>query len=281
MRYQLVSAEWLQTHLSDTDLRVLDASYHVPTTARHADLEFVAEHIPGAVRFDIDEIKDHSNPYPHMLPSAAEFDAAMQDLGVGAEMQIVVYDTQGLFSAARAWWMFRYFGHDRVAVLDGGLPAWRAAGGALEAGRGRVVPPKHPFKSKTRTHWVVTGHDIVEALDSARYTILDARAEDRFLGQADEPRPGIRAGHIPGSHNLPFTRLLDTETSMLRAKAELEAYFNEFALDQAQVVVSCGSGVTACVLALAMNVIGLPEPKLYDGSWSEWGIQEDWPVETD
>jgi thiosulfate/3-mercaptopyruvate sulfurtransferase len=280
MPNQLVSAEWLQSHLSDTDLRVLDASYHLPTAQRNADLEFIEGHIPGAVRFDIDEIKDLNDPLPHMLPSAAEFDAAMQDLGVGAEMQIVVYDTQGLFSAARAWWMFRYFGHDRVAVLDGGLPAWQASGGTLESGRGRVFPPKYPFKSKSRAHWVVTADEILAGLDSTQHTILDARARPRFVGEVEEPRPGMRSGHIPGSHNVPFSSLLDAETSMLLPKAELEARFSEFELDQTQVVVSCGSGVTACVLALAMDVIGLSEPKLYDGSWSEWGSQEGWPVET-
>ncbi|NCV52704.1 MAG: 3-mercaptopyruvate sulfurtransferase, partial [Gammaproteobacteria bacterium] len=261
----LVSVDWLHDHFNDPNVIVLDASYHLPTVKRDPDAEFIEQHIPGALRFDIEEISDHEASLPHMLPTAEQFDEAMQDLGVGAGMQVVVYDSVGLFSAARAWWMFRYFGHDEVAVLDGGLPAWIEAGHPVESGRGKVVPPPHPFKSRVHPHWVVDADDLLQNIDSKEHLVLDARANPRFKGEAAEPRPGMRAGHIPGSANVPFSDLLDSETGRFKSVDEVRSRFADAGVDHLPVVVSCGSGVTACVLALGLEIAGLPEPKLYDG----------------
>lgn len=276
----LVSVDWLHDHFNDPNVIVLDASYHLPTVKRDPDAEFIEQHIPGALRFDIEEISDHEASLPHMLPTAEQFDEAMQDLGVGAGMQVVVYDSVGLFSAARAWWMFRYFSHDEVAVLDGGLPAWIEAGHPVESGRGKVVPPPHPFKSRVHPHWVVDADDLLQNIDSKEHLVLDARANPRFKGEAAEPRPGMRAGHIPGSANVPFSDLLDSETGRFKSVDEVRSRFADAGVDHLPVVVSCGSGVTACVLALGLEIAGLPEPKLYDGSWSEWGSRDDLPIET-
>jgi thiosulfate/3-mercaptopyruvate sulfurtransferase len=280
MANTLVSVDWLLEHLDDSNVIVLDASYHLPTAKRDPDAEFVKQHIPGALRFDIDEISDHDAELPHMLPTADQFDEAMQDLGVGAGMQVIVYDSLGLFSAARAWWMFRYFGHDDVAILDGGLPAWINAGQTVESGRGRVIPPPYPFKSQVHSNWIVDAQDLLENINSNEYLVLDARANPRFRGEAAEPRSGMRAGHIPGSANVPFSDLLDSESGCFQSSEVVRERFAEAGVDHRPVVVSCGSGVTACVLALGLELAGLPEPKLYDGSWSEWGGRDDLPIAT-
>ncbi len=280
MSHTLVSVNWLNEHLYDSNIIVLDASYHLPTVQRDPDMEFVEQHIPRALRFDIDEISDQQSELPHMLSSAEDFDAAMQDLGVGNGMQVVIYDSVGLFSAARAWWMFRYFGHYEVAVLDGGLPAWIAAGYATESGRGKVQPTPYPFKSKKHLDWTITAEHLKENITSNEYLVLDARAKPRFRGDVAEPRPGMRSGHIPQSTSMPFTELLDSQTGLFKPASEVRERFGQAGADNRPVVVTCGSGVTACVLALGLEVAGLTEPKLYDGSWSEWGSRDDLPVET-
>lgn len=279
MSHTLVSVNWLNDHLYDTDVILLDASYHLPTTQRDPDMEFVEQHIPGALRFDIEEISDRDSDLPHMLPSAEFFDAAMQDLGVGTGMQVVIYDSLGLFSAARAWWMFRYFGHYEVAVLDGGLPAWKAAGCATESGRGKVQSPPYPFKSLQPPDWTTTAEHLLENIATNEYLVLDARANPRFRGDVAEPRPGMRSGHIPGSTNVPFNDLIDDESGLFKSADEVRGLFSRAGVENTPVVVSCGSGVTACVLALGLEVAGLNEPKLYDGSWSEWGSRDDLPVD--
>jgi thiosulfate/3-mercaptopyruvate sulfurtransferase len=281
MANTLVSVDWLHKHLDDDHVIVLDASYHLPTAKRDPDQEFVERHIRGAFRFDIDEISDHQSELPHMLPSAGQFDQLMRELGIGANMQIVVYDSVGLFSAARAWWMFRYFGYEEVAVLDGGLPAWISAGHDFEADRGKVIPTLKPFKSKTHSEWVVDAQDLIENLESRDYLVLDARANSRYLGEAPEPRPGMRSGHIPGSANVPFMDLLDAKTGCFKPVGEVRERFVKAGAEYRPLVVSCGSGVTACVLALGLEIAGMLEPKLYDGSWSEWGSRNDLPIATD
>lgn len=276
----IVSAAWLQAHLGDPNIRILDASYHLPTAGRDPELEFVAQHIPGALRFDIQAISDHSNALPHMLPCADEFVRAVGALGVTDETQVVVYDSLGLFSAARAWWMFRHFGHGRVAVLDGGLPAWLGAGGGVESGAPDPVAESSSLTDRGASDSVVDAEWLLAHLHDPSVLILDARARGRFSGTDPEPRPGMRSGHIPGCCNLPFVDCLDPQTRCLKPASALRRQFAEAGLLNQEVVVSCGSGVTACVLALAMAVCELPPPRLYDGSWSDWGSRDDLPIET-
>lgn len=273
----LVSADWLARNLEDPGLRVLDASWHLPTSGRDAAAEFEQGHIPHAAFFDIDRIADPDTDLPHMLPTEGDFARAVGALGVGNDSRVVVYDTHGLYSAARAWWMFRIFGHDAVAILDGGLPAWTAAGQPLEPG-----PASHQrraFHARFRADRVRTLADIRRNLDSGEALVIDARPADRFAGHAPEPRPHLRSGHIPGSVNVPFDRLTDPATGRLHADEVLAERLP--GADDRPVVCSCGTGVTACVLAFGLHRLGREDVAVYDGSWTEWGGRDDTPVATD
>lgn len=273
----LVTTDWLAAHLADPDLRVLDGSWHMPQTGRDPGREFIAAHLPGAVFFDIDAIADRTTPLPHMLPDAATFARSVGELGVGDGDRVVVYDTRGVVSAARVWWTFRAFGHDRVAVLDGGLPKWRAEGRAIEAGV--PAPIGRRFTARLRP-------DLVRSLDEMRRNlatrgeqVLDARSAGRFAGTEAEPRAGLRGGHIPGSLSLPYERLYGPEGTLLPPDALARA-FRDARVDMARpVVTTCGSGVTAAVLALGLHVVGHRNVAVYDGSWTEWGGRDDTPVE--
>ena len=246
---------------------------------RDAKAEFAAGHIPGAVFFDIDEIADTDNPLPHMLPSPEKFAARVRKLGLGDGSRIVVYDGAGLFSAARVWWMFRVLGHDDVAVLDGGLPKWRAEGRPVEA-----FPPnpgERHFTARVNTLLVRELDQIKSNLTSRREQVLDARPAGRFAGTDPEPRPGLRSGHIPGSHNLPFNRLVDPKTGTVLPADALRRQFVEAGIDLARpIVTTCGSGVSASALALGLYLLGRDDVAVYDGSWSEWGGRPDTPIET-
>ena len=271
-----VSTDWLATHLGDPGLRVVDGTYFLPHLKRDADAEFRARHIPGAVRFDIDDIKDPANELPHMLPDAAIFAAKVGALGLGSDDAIVAYDGLGLMSAARVWWMFRVFGHDNVAVLDGGLPKWLKEGRAVEAGPATPAPAR--FTARFRPALVRDLASVASDLESRRAQVIDARSRGRFAGTEPEIRPGLRSGHMPGAANLPFTELLGSDATLL-PRDRIEAGFRAAGIDPDRpIVASCGSGVTACVLALGLFLTGRPDAAVYDGSWTEWGGRNDTKV---
>lgn len=275
----LVSAGWLAGHLDDPRVKVLDGTYHLPTAKRDGNAEFLERHIPGAMRFDIDDVCDPDDPLPHMIPSAERFAEKVGALGIGNDDVVVVYDVYGLQSAARTWWMFRLFGHDRVAVLDGGLPAWTAAGGALAAGA--ATPKPTSFSATLRPELVRRREDLLANIDGGAEQVADARSAGRFTGEEPEPQAGMRSGHIPGSRSLPFTNLLDPKAKTVLPAAELQAVFDRAGIDPSKpTVASCGSGVTACVIALAAHRLGHSGVAVYDGSWSEWGGREDTPIDT-
>jgi thiosulfate/3-mercaptopyruvate sulfurtransferase len=275
----LISTEQLAAQLGAGDLRIVDGSFKMPGVTPTAIEDYRARHLPGAVFFDIEAVCDPANPLPHMLPNPTQFAAMMSALGIGDGDRIVVYDSGGLVSAGRVWWMFRAFGHDKVAVLDGGLPKWLAEGRSTESGMATPAPGK--FTARFHPEMLRARQDLVENLTTKREQVIDARARSRFEGSVAEPRPGLRPGHIPGSFSLPSDRLIDRDAKTLLPAAELRALFEGAGLDLARpVVTSCGSGVTAGALAFALHLIGHKSVALYDGSWSEWGLPGETPVAT-
>jgi thiosulfate/3-mercaptopyruvate sulfurtransferase len=274
----LVSTDWLQRHLRDPDLRVLDASWYLPDAGRDARAEYMAAHIPGARFFDIDEVSDQRSNLPHMAPPPEKFISRMRAMGIGDGHQVVVYDGAGLFSAARVWWTFRLMGKTDVAVLDGGFPKWRAEGREIED-MPPIVRDRHMTVSR-QNHLVKDVTQVAHAAKLGEAEIIDARAAVRYRGEAPEPRPGLRAGHIPGAKNLPFAELLHPDGT-LKPAAALKAAFEAAGVDlKKPAITSCGSGVTAAILNLALERIGHRNHALYDGSWAEWGMYDDLKVAT-
>jgi thiosulfate/3-mercaptopyruvate sulfurtransferase len=273
----IVSVSWLAAQLQDPDLVLLDATFH--PVAASLPSETAGLRLPGARVFDFDQrICDPDTSLPHMMPSADLFTREVRALGVGQSSKIVVYDRLGVFSSPRAWWMFKAMGHDRVAVLDGGLPAWIAAGLPTESGPAAAVAPGD-FVARPQPALFCNAAEVSSALRDPRSLVLDARSEGRFAGREPEPRPGLRSGHMPNARNLPLGAVQNQ--GRMRTPAELEAIFASKVQGQEKLVFSCGSGVTACVLALAATLAGYSELRVYDGSWSEWGLPSSRPVVTD
>lgn len=274
----LVSTQWLAEHLDAPDVRVVDASWHMPAAQRDPGAEFLTAHIPGAVFFDIDDISDETSDLPHMIPTAVKFASKVKKLGLGDGSRIVVYDSTGILPAARAWWHFRAMGHEDVVVLDGGLPKWLAEGRPVEDG---------PVAAQERHFTPCWQADIYRSLeqmrgivDSGSEQVIDARAAGRFEGKDPEPRAGLRGGHMPGARNIPLSALLAPDATLLPAE-QLKTVFEKAGVDIVKPVVStCGSGITASVVALALFRLGQPRSAVYDGSWTEWGGLSDTPVAT-
>lgn len=274
----LVGTGWLADHLSDPDLRLLDASWHMPDAGRDAAAEYRAAHIPGARFFDINEISDARSELPHMAPATEKFMSRMRAMGVGDGHQVVVYDSTGLFSAARVWWLFRLMGKRDVAVLDGGLPKWRAEGHPIDD-NAPVIRDRHMTTSR-QNQLVRDVTQVARAAKLGDHTIIDARGPGRFAGTEPEPRAGLRSGHIPGARNVHYATLLNADGTMRTAPA-LQQVFAAAGADLTRpVITTCGSGVTAAIVNLALERIGKTDHALYDGSWSEWGMYPDLPLAT-
>jgi thiosulfate/3-mercaptopyruvate sulfurtransferase len=268
----LVSTAWLEEHLAE--VRVVDASWYMPDEKRQPAREFETGHIPGAVFFDIDEIADHATGLPHMLPSPGEFSKAVGVLGIGDGETVVVYDGAGMFSSPRLWWTLKAMGHDKVKVLDGGLPKWKREGRAIESGPAR---PGAKFFTAIRQPSLVRDFDaVLAAVKDNGAQIVDARSPARFLAQEPEPRPGVRGGHMPGALNVHYRKLI-ADDGTLKPPEMLRAAFDAVTLDR-PIVTTCGSGLTAAILMLALDEIGARDTALYDGSWTEWGSRPDAPV---
>lgn len=274
----LVSTAWLAERLDAPDIVVLDGSWHLPALGRDPEAEFLAGHVPGAQRFDIDAVSDRSSPLPHMLPSAEAFSSAVRAMGIGDGSTVVVYDGAGLFSAPRVWWMFRAFGARDVAVLEGGFPAWKAEGRPVEEGPARPRERRH-FTARLDHSTVADIGNVRRALETGSAQIVDARSAARFAGEAPEPRPELPSGHMPGSLNLPWESIV--AEGRLKDPASIRAALERAGIDPGRpVITSCGSGVSAAIVSLALETIGRPARALYDGSWVEWASNGENPVAT-
>jgi thiosulfate/3-mercaptopyruvate sulfurtransferase len=277
-REAFAETTWLADHLADPQVQVLDASWQMHGGGRSALAEYLKSHIPGAGFFDLDRISDPASPYPHMLPSAEDFARHMGRLGLAESNRIVVYDTGGLHAAARAYWMFKVFSHDDVRILDGGLAKWQAEGRPLEAGE-TDVSPGH-FSARLKLEMLASKGDVLAASAEKSSQILDARGAERFYAREPEPRPGLRGGHMPGAKNLHYAQFFADDGTFVSSD-RLKEIFAAANLDPNKpAITSCGTGVTACILALGLNLLGREDVQVYDGSWVEWGSDPETPIVT-
>jgi len=275
----LVTTDWLAAHLKDPAIRIVDASFKMPGVLPLPKDDYLAAHIPGAVFFDVDAVSDHSNALPHMFPSAEQFGRDIGALGICNGDTVVIYDAGGWVAGPRAWWMFLAYGHDKVRLLDGGLKKWRAEGRAVESGEAKPKPAT--FKASFDARRVRSIDQMVANLSGHAEQVIDARASDRFEGRVPEPRPGLRSGHIPGSRSVPYNNLFDAASGTMKPLADLRAAFAGAGVKlDAPIVTSCGSGVSAAMLTLALYRLGTENPAIYDGSWSEWGRLDGPPIAT-
>ena len=278
-RDALVSTEWLAEHLNSPDVRVVDGSWYLPTEDRDPHAEYREQHISGSVFFDIDDIADETSSLPHMLPSPEKFSSRVRKLGLGDGVRIVVYDGGNMMAAARVWWTFRVFGHEDVAVLDGGMAKWLAEGRPITDEP--TTPKERHFTTRLNTFLVRDSEQVRTNIDSGREQLVDARGAGRFTGEQPEIRPGVRSGHIPGSRNLPYDHLLNPADQTVVDTDGIAAAFAQIGIDPAKpVMTTCGSGISASFLALALHLVGSKRVAVYDGSWTEWGGHEETPVET-
>ena len=274
----LVETDWLAQRLDDASIRIVDATWFMPNVDRSATDEVAACHIPGALHWDFDAIADPTDPLPHMVPGATEFAHFMAGMMISNTTRVIAYDRTGMSNAPRAWWTLRYFGHENVSVLNGGLKKWMAEGHSTDTSgpngaSGDFTATVQPMRIRSR-------EEVIANIKNAEEQVLDARAAGRFTGVDPEPRAGMRSGHIPGSLNLPFGNLIDPETGLFRDADAMAGCFKDAGIDMNQpVITSCGSGVTACVLALGLHLLGHEDVAVYDGSWTEWGGREDTPIE--
>ena len=275
----LVSTEWLGAHLGDANVKVVDATFKMPGVVPLPKDDYLASHLPGAVFFDVDAVSDHSNPLPHMFPSAEQFGRDVGALGISNADTVVLCDSGGWVASARVWWMFLAFGHRDVRILNGGLKKWVAEGRKTESGQ--VMPKPTTFKASYDARRLRSMQQMIDNVASRAEQVIDARANERYQGKVAEPRPGLRSGHIPGSLSLPYNNLFNAETGEMKSLDELRAAFaGAGAKLDAPIVTSCGSGVSAAVLTLALYRLGVENPALYDGSWTEWGAANGPPIAT-
>jgi thiosulfate/3-mercaptopyruvate sulfurtransferase len=275
----LVTTDWLAAHLDDPKVKIIDASFKMPGILPLPKDDYLAAHIPGAVFFDVDAVSDHGNPLPHMFPHPEQFGRDVGGLGIGNDDTVVVYDAGGWVAGPRVWWMFLSYGHDKIRVLDGGLKKWRAEDRPVQGGA--VTPQPAIFRASFDPKRVRTIQQMIDNVAIRTEQVIDARSGERFEGGVAEPRPGLRSGHIPGSRSLPYNNLFDPKTGAMKPLDDLRKAFAGAGVDTAKpIVTTCGSGVSALVLTLALYRIGVRGIALYDGSWAEWGLPDGPPIAT-